>query len=631
MSDENKKVVSEEQQTPAQVQIVDQTNPETTQTINEENAAEVAVETVESVFDQEIDYNTKSLKELVDLFNQLLETENHQVIYKNAEVIKATFYKTLKKEKIAGGYAVVENPVLESDVAGEDLQNELSQNPFQDIENEFKSIYSKYKSLRATFVQEQEKKKEDNYKEKLAIIEELKSLIEKQDDPNKTFPEFRNLQNKWRSVGPVPQANHADIYNTYKLYEEKFYDYVKISKDLRDLDFKKNLDVKLALCQKAEDLINEDNVVEAFKKLQKLHEEWKEYGPVDKENREQIWERFRQATSAVNKKHQAYFEGQKEVQKENLAKKTALCEKVEEIAQREITDSNMWNTLSKEIESIQKEWKTIGFASKKDNQKIYDRFRAACDNFFARKRDFYVEFKSVMQENIDKKIKLCEEAEALQDSTDWKKATDQLINLQKLWKESGPVSRKKSDQIWKRFRAACDHFFENKNKHFGTQDVEFDKNLEAKLALIEEVKNYVSESDSADLAAFKDFQKRWESIGFVPFKMKDKVSEAYNSALSEKFGDVKNQLSERRPRRSNRQERGNRQDRAPRSERDRLIQKFVKIEQEIATYENNIGFFAKSKNADALLEGLRKKIDVAKEELKQIEEQIKVIDNQVEE
>lgn len=631
MSDENKKVVSEEQQTPAQVQIVDQTNPETTQTINEENAAEVAVETVESVFDQEIDYNTKSLKELVDLFNQLLETENHQVIYKNAEVIKATFYKTLKKEKIAGGYAVVENPVLESDVAGEDLQNELSQNPFQDIENEFKSIYSKYKSLRASFVQEQEKKKEDNYKEKLAIIEELKTLIEKQDDPNKTFPEFRNLQNKWRSVGPVPQANHADIYNTYKLYEEKFYDYVKISKDLRDLDFKKNLDVKLALCQKAEDLINEDNVVEAFKKLQKLHEEWKEYGPVDKENREQIWERFRQATSAVNKKHQAYFEGQKEVQKENLAKKTALCEKVEEIAQREITDSNMWNTLSKEIESIQKEWKTIGFASKKDNQKIYDRFRAACDNFFARKRDFYVEFKSVMQENIDKKIKLCEEAEALQDSTDWKKATDQLINLQKLWKESGPVSRKKSDQIWKRFRAACDHFFENKNKHFGTQDVEFDKNLEAKLALIEEIKNYVSESDSADLAAFKDFQKRWESIGFVPFKMKDKVAEAYNSALSEKFGDVKNQLSERRPRRSNRQERGNRQDRAPRSERDRLIQKFVKIEQEIATYENNIGFFAKSKNADALLEGLRKKIDVAKEELKQIEEQIKVIDNQVEE
>lgn len=631
MSDENKKVVSEEQQTPAQVQIVDQTNPETTQTINEENAAEVAVETVESVFDQEIDYNTKSLKELVDLFNQLLETENHQVIYKNAEVIKATFYKTLKKEKIAGGYAVVENPVLESDVAGEDLQNELSQNPFQDIENEFKSIYSKYKSLRATFVQEQEKKKEDNYKEKLAIIEELKTLIEKQDDPNKTFPEFRNLQNKWRSVGPVPQANHADIYNTYKLYEEKFYDYVKISKDLRDLDFKKNLDVKLALCQKAEDLINEDNVVEAFKKLQKLHEEWKEYGPVDKENREQIWERFRQATSAVNKKHQAYFEGQKEVQKENLAKKTALCEKVEEIAQREITDSNMWNTLSKEIESIQKEWKTIGFASKKDNQKIYDRFRAACDNFFARKRDFYVEFKSVMQENIDKKIKLCEEAEALQDSTDWKKATDQLINLQKLWKESGPVSRKKSDQIWKRFRAACDHFFENKNKHFGTQDVEFDKNLEAKLALIEEIKNYVSESDSADLAAFKDFQKRWETIGFVPFKMKDKVAEAYNSALSEKFGDVKNQLSEKRPRRSNRQERGNRQDRAPRSERDRLIQKFVKIEQEIATYENNIGFFAKSKNADALLEGLRKKIDVAKEELKQIEEQIKVIDNQVEE
>ena len=606
MSDEIKKVVSEEQQTPAQVQIVDEINPENIQINNDE---------VESVFNQEIDYSSKSLKELVDLFDQLLETDNHQLIYKHADVIKAVFYKNLKKERIESGYN----------------QEEESHNPFEDIENEFKSKYSAYKSIRSTFLQENEKKKEENYKEKLALIEELKTLIEKQDDTNKTFPEFRTIQTKWRSIGPVPQANHTDLYNTYKLYEEKFYDYVKISKDLRDLDFKKNLDAKETLCQKAEALINEENVVEAFKKLQKLHEEWKEYGPVDKENREQIWERFRQATSAVNKKHQAYFEGQKEVQKDNLAKKAALCERVEEIAQREITDSNMWNTLSKEIEAIQKEWKTIGFASKKDNQKIYDRFRAACDNFFARKRDFYVEFKSVMQENIDKKIKLCEEAEALQDSTDWKKATDQLINLQKQWKESGPVSRKKSDQIWKRFRAACDHFFENKNKHFGTQDKEYDKNLEAKLALIDEIKNYISESESADVAALKDFQRRWESIGFVPFKDKDKVNEAYTAAIAEKFADIKHLASERRARRQNRSERGNRQERAPRSERDRLIQKFVKIEQEIATYENNIGFFAKSKNADALLEGLRNKIDVAKKELKQIEEQIKEIDNQVEE
>lgn len=282
-------------------------------------------------------------------------------------------------------------------------------------------MYSNYKALRTSFIQNIEKQKEENLHIKLTLIEELKSLLEKQEDLNHTFPAFRELQNKWKSVGPVPQSHNKDVWESYQFYVEKFYDYVKINNELRDLDLKKNLEIKNSLCEKAEALIDEPNVVEAFKRLQKLHEEWRELGPVPKELREEIWERFKKATSNINKRQQEFFERLKDDQKKNLELKDELCEKAEALANIEDSENKDWNALSKQIEQLQNDWKAIGFASKRENQKIYDRFRAACDKFYNAKREFYSKFKVMMQDNLDKKIALCEQAEALRDSSDWKK------------------------------------------------------------------------------------------------------------------------------------------------------------------------------------------------------------------
>ena len=389
---------------------------------------------------------------------------------------------------------------------------------------------------------------------------------------------------------------------------------VKINRELRDLDFKKNLEAKEQFCQFAEQLAENPNVIEAFKELQKLHEQWKEFGPVAKEFRDSIWDRFKAATSVINKKYQAFFEGMKEQQAENLEKKTVLCEKVEEIADREVANSNEWNAFSKEIEDIQKEWKTIGFASKKDNQKIYDRFRAACDKFYGRKREFYNEYKDSINTNLEKKISLCEAAEALKSSTEWKKATDQFINLQKQWKEIGAVPRKKSEQLWKRFRAACDEFFAERDKNAKPEN-DFYGNLKAKQRLVEEIRNYVSTGDeTADREAMQEFQQRWQEIGFVPFKEKDNIANAYKEALQASFPNT--------GRGANRRGRGAK---PQLSEKDRLIQKYNKLEQDIVTYENNIGFFSMSKNSEPLIKQMNERIAQAKEELNALAEQIRTL------
>jgi len=589
---------------------------ETTVETKVETPAEPTAETET----EKTDYSNKGLKEIVDAFKEMIDGENMQQLYKHAEAIKAAFYKNLRKEKIASG---IEQP---AEVAGEQPAAEteapadepVSVNPFAEIERGFKDLYSQYKVKRSAYTQELEKNKEENYQEKLAVIEDLKALVEASEDLNQTFPRFREIQNRWRAIGPVPQAKVKDLYDTYQHYVEKFYDYVKINKEFRDLDFKKNLEAKENLCEKAEKLSEEEDVVGAFRTLQKLHEQWKELGPVSKEFRESVWERFRAATAVINKKHQAYFESQKGNQKENLEAKTALCEKVEAIAQTEVKDSTDWNALTKEIENIQKDWKKIGFASKKDNQKVYDRFRAACDAFFAKKREFYSEFKNQMQDNLTKKVELCEKAEALKDDTDWKKTSDAFIELQKQWKEIGPVSRKKSEQVWKRFRAACDAFFDNRDKHFGSVNSEQGENLQKKRDLIEEIRKYEVEDKDEAREALHEFQERWNAIGFVPFKEKTRIQEAFRKAVNEKFGEFRETGSRY----------AGKAERAVRSERDRLVQKFMKKEQEIATWENNMGFFAASKNADALLEELNKKIDIAKQELAKLEEEIKEFDRQ---
>ena len=571
-------------------------------------------ETVENIVEEaaenHVSYSEKTLAEIVRLFEELMNDEGRMKRAKDAEALKAAFYKRLQKEKFDAGLTATdvvpaEQTADEQEVV-EETEDTVSENPFAEIEKGFKDLYNRYRKEKADYNRQLDKEREDNLAAKEQVIADLKNLIEKQEDVNATFPEFREIQNRWRAAGPVPAQNFRNINETYQLYVEQFYDMVKINRELRDLDFKKNLEAKEQFCQAAEQLAENSNVVEAFRELQKLHEQWKEYGPVAKEYREQIWDRFKAATAVINKKYQAFFEGLKEQQAENLAKKTVLCEKVEEIAQREVLSSNQWNAFSKEIEDVQKEWKLIGFASKKDNQKIYDRFRAACDNFYGRKREFYTEYKDSMNANLEKKVALCEEAEALKTSTEWKKATDQFISLQKQWKEIGAVPRKKSDLLWKRFRAACDEFFAERDKNAKPEN-DFYGNLKAKQALIAEIKAYELKGDGSDAEAMQEFQKRWQEIGFVPFKEKDNVAKAYKDALNEKFP--------RGQRRSG--------GKAPKSEMERLIIKYNQREQDVVTYENNIGFFAMSKNAEPLIKQMQERIAQAKAELNELAAKIR--------
>ncbi len=579
----------------------------------EENAEKSAdVETAEAEVTPEAetpDYQNMSLAELVSTLQKTVTSDMKMALSKNVETIKTAFYKKLSKEKADAMQKLAEMA---------DTALDAVESPFAAIEEGFKSVYNEYKKERADFNEKQEKEREHNLELKQKVIDDLKELLDKQEDVNATFPAFREIQNRWREIGPVPATAFRNLNETYQLYVERFYDMVQINRELRDLDFKKNLEVKEKFCEAAEKLAENENVVEAFKELQKLHEQWKEYGPVAKEYREDIWNRFKAATSVINKKYQGFYEDIKKQQEENLAAKTALCEKVEEIAKREVSGSNEWTAFSKEIEEIQQEWRKIGFASKKENQKIYDRFRAACDAFYARKREFYSEIKDSLNANLEKKISLCEAAEALKTSTEWKKASDQFIALQKQWKEIGAVPRKKSEQIWKRFRGACDEFFAERDKNVKPEN-DFRGNLKAKQAIIREIGEYQNVDAATDAKAQADFHQKWQAIGFVPFKDKDRINEAYRAAMKAKFGSEP--TAERR---------GGRSGKPQRSEKEILIDKFTKLQQDIATYENNIGFFSTGKNSGALVDQMRKRIDDAKVELAKLAEKIRTLDTQQE-
>lgn len=578
------------------------------------------------------DLGNLSLAELSDLFDKLSQADDRMKRYKEAEAIKSAFYKRLSKEKAEAGLgAKVDEPSSREDVVEEvapvTQTLEVKDNPFEAMETAFKGVYANYKKERAEYNRQQDAQREDNFAKKQAVIEDLKNLVEKQEDVNSIFPAFRELQNRWREIGPVPATKFRDLNDTYQFYVEKFYDMVKINRDLRDLDFKKNLEAKEAFCQAAEKLSENENVVEAFRELQKLHEQWKEFGPVAKEFRDSIWDRFKAATAVINKKYQAYFEGQKEKQQENLAEKTKLCEQVEAIAGKEVKSSNEWNTLSTEIEEIQKTWRTIGFATRKENQKIYDRFRAACDRFFTRKREYYSQFKDSMNENMEKKLSLIEQAEALKDSKEWKKTTEALIALQKQWKEIGAVPRKKSEQLWKRFRAACDEFFNERDKNAKPEN-DFYGNLKAKKALVEEINEYALSGDAAaDREAARAFADRWQGIGFVPFKEKDAIQASYTEAMKAKFPD----FSPRGPRQGGGNAGRGGGSRKPLSEKDRLVQQYNKLQQDIDTYENNIGFFSTSKNSAPLIQKMQERIDAAKQELKDLEAKIRKAEESEEE
>jgi len=560
----------------------------------------------------------KSKAELVELFARLLETEPVQSLRADAEAIKIAFYKLRRAEVESQRKEFVETGGKEEDfvpsIDGEEAN--------------LKELFVRYRKMRDEYMAGLERTKEENLKTKLHIIDELKELVNSDETLNHTFNKFRELQQRWKETGVVPQANVKDLWETYNLHVENFYNFIKINKELRDLDLKKNYEAKVALCEQAEALMLDPSVVSAFRKLQKLHEEWRETGPVANEYKEALWERFKQASSRINKQHQEYFEQLKAEQQKNLEMKTELCVKAEELVGQALSSRKEWNRANDRLLEIQKIWKTIGFAPKKENTQIYERFRAACDRFFSLKREYYSQLKTEMDHNLRLKNEICEAAEALKDSEDWKKTTDELIALQKRWKEVGSVTRRHSDAVWKRFRAACDHFFERKAAHFSSVDDEHERNLSLKRELLEQMK--ACDVREAGYDAIKEFQRRWSEIGYVPIKVKDSLQKQYREVVDAMFSALRGTERDRsmdrfRSKLSAMKAAG---DKRLRSERERLYNKVRQLESDIALLENNIGFFARSKNAEAMISDVRAKIAKAKAEMAEAIEKVKMIDRQ---
>lgn len=586
-----------------------------------ETAEEAAADQLAGEAPAEDKFAGRGKEELVALFTRMLEEQPVQSIRRDVEALKIAFYRIRRAEVEAARRKFVEEGGAEEDFT-----------PAVDgAEVQLKELFKEYRRRRDEFIANLEAEKEKNLQVKLGIIEELKELVNSDETLNHTFTKFRELQQRWKETGIVPQQNVKDLWETYNLHVENFYSFIKINKELRDLDLKKNYEQKIALCEQAEALVLEPSVVEAFHKLQKLHDEWRETGPVANEYKETLWERFKAASSRINKQHQEHFESLKGEQVRNLELKTELCAATEELAAQPLTTRKEWNRASDRLLEIQKTWKTIGFAPKKDNNRIYERFRTACDRFFEAKRQFYAGVKTEMEHNLQLKTEICEAAESLMNSEEWKKTTDELIALQARWKEIGAVSRRHSDAIWKRFRAACDKFFERKASHFASVDGEYEENLKNKLALLEEMA--AADVKAGGYEVIREFQRRWGEIGFVPIKQKDAIQKRYKAAVDALFNTLRGTERDRsmnrfREKVSSLKSAGSNR---LRSERERLYNKVRQLEQEIGLLENNIGFFAKSKNAEALVADVKAKIERAREEMTAAIEKVKLIDRQAQE
>ncbi len=560
-----------------------------------------------------------SQEELVQIMRKAVEA-NGESEYNIDAVVAVFFQKSKEKNQELKRNFLASGGKPEEFVQEEDPDHQ-----------EVRDLLKRFRQLRFEQSKRLDAEKEANLRKKYEIIEEIKNLLNKEESINRTFQEFRDLQRKWYDIGPVPQAKMKDLWDTYHFHVENFYDYIKINKELRDLDLKKNLEAKILICEKAEELLMEPSVLRAFNALQKFHDEWREVGPVPTDKKDEIWERFKAATSQINQKHQDYFEKRKAEQKKNLDAKVALCEKAEEIASAVLESHRDWDEKSKELVELQKVWKTIGFAPKRDNNKIYNRFREACDKFFTNKREYYSRNKDVQQTNLQMKVDLCMEAETLKESTDWKKATQQFIDIQRRWKEIGPVPRKSSDAIWKRFRAACDFFFERKSAHFSDIDGEQYENLKLKEQIIQEVDNFSPDEDpSESLRMLRDFQRRWTEIGHVPIKNKDVIQKRFRDAINKHFDALKIDSSNRTSF-DFRNKIESLADNARglmkvRSEREKYMIKLKQLETDYSLLENNIGFFANSKNAQALIADVNQKIQETKEKIQQLKEKIRIID-----
>ena len=586
--------------------------PATTETPAEEIVSKKPVESVLKLTKEEI---LAKLKEVV------ADVEN--VAKPEIDGLKQFFYKLHNAEQEAARKLFIEN--------GGAAENFVPQTDC--VEEEFKNIMSVIKEKRSALTAELEKQKEMNLQVKLSIIEELKELVESPDDANKSYTEFKKLQQQWNEVKLVPQAKVNELWKNYQLYVEKFYDLLKLNNEFREYDFKKNLEIKTHLCEAAEKLADEADVVSAFHQLQKLHQEFRDTGPVAKELRDEIWARFKAASTTVNRRHQQHFEALKEVEQHNLDQKTVICEIIEAIDYKELTSFASWESKTQEVIALQNKWKTIGFAPQKMNVKIFERFRKACDEFFRKKGEFFKTLKEGMNENLEKKRALCEKAEALKDSTDWKATADELTKLQKEWKTIGPVAKKYSDAVWKRFISACDYFFEQKNKATSSQRSVEQENLEKKKAIIEKLNVIDDQMDTEEATQLvRDLMKEWNGVGHVPFKEKDRIYKQYHSQVDKLFerfniSASNKKLSNFKSTISSIQE-GSPQ--ALYREREKLVRAFDNMKNELQTYENNLGFLTtSSKKGNSLLTEINRKVEKLKADIELVKEKIKVVDENI--
>lgn len=498
-------------------------------------------------------------------------------------------------------------------------------------EETFKQQMAIVREKRARIFQQQETEKQANLEKKLEIIEKIKAMATSPDEANKSYNEFKELQQQWKDIKNVPADRASELWRNYQLYVEQFYDLLKLNSEAREYDFKKNLETKTKLCEAAEKLADEEDVISAFHQLQELHQQYRETGPVAKELREQIWTRFKAASTVINKRHQQHFEDLRSKEEENLTLKTALCEKVEEISKLENKTASDWEKRSKEIIDIQNQWKTIGFAPQKMNVKIFERFRAACDDFFGRKSEFFKEMKQAYAANIEKKKALVEKAQALADSTDWKVTSDKLINLQKEWKTIGVVPKKIGDQLWHDFLNACNKFFEARNAANAGARNEERENLEKKRNIIEQIKALVADAANATREKVQALTDEYNKVGHVPYKEKDALYAAYHEALDAIYKELN--ISNKRRRlddfKSNIRNMAKRGEDAIDNERGRLTRRFEQLKQEIQTYENNLGFLnASSKKGNSLIDEMNRKVQKLRDDLELVRQKIKAIDTE---
>ena len=556
-----------------------------------------------------------SKEDVISRLQEICESES-PIDKSELDNLKQSFYRLRNAEVEAARKAHAEN-------GGSD-ENFIT--PKDDLETNFREIMNTIKEKRNALKAEEEREKQENLEKKLSIIDRIKELAESTEEANNAYSEFKELQTKWNEIKNIPSEKSNELWKSYQLYSEKFYDLIKLNNEFREYDFKKNLEIKLHLCEAAENLANEEDVISAFHQLQKLHQEFRETGPVAKGLREEIWNRFKAASTIVNRRHQQHFEEIKEKEQRNLDEKTVICEIVESIEYDKMITFQDWHDKTEEILALQAKWKTIGFAPQKMNTKIFERFRNACDDFFKRKAEHFKALKGNMNENLERKKQMCEKAEALKDSTDWKATAEILTKLQKEWKETGPVAKKYSEAIWKRFVSACDYFFEQKSKAENANRNKEHENLDKKKAIIDKLNAINTEETSAENArnVIRELMAEWNSIGHVPFKDKDKIYKQYHSIVDSLFDKLNQSASKKK---LNQFKSGLHKETNPQRERERLVRIYENMKNEIKTYENNIGFLtSSSKKGNSLVTELNRKIEKLKNDLELISQKIAIID-----